>query len=1051
MHMNTNTDTLIRGLIALDQRVLKSTDFETLLTTLVDWACEAGADGAYVGTPDAQGWLRPGPLAGDGMREYVEGVRASIYDTCDEGRGPAGLAWRTQQAQIAVPDASSSAAGVASWRACAAVPLCRDGQCVGVFCLFGRDADCFAAPDWTTALGHVLLVASAELDRLHLGVEHDRLREFSLRDQLTGLPNKTALAHHLERAVPRALRADTPLVIGLLDFDRFKPVNDLFGHEAGDHVLREMARRLQVELRASDFLARLSGDEFVIVLEGVRDPVHVLGPFLDRLHARLAQPVEIGDLSWHCGVSLGLALWPNASMTNPADVLSEADRALRESKLQKDQRTHWWSWASSGTAPAPRGAMPGARESMLYGGDGWPELTSLSEALQRDAAGVVSDFYGRLSRLPKTRMILDALTPAELQHLKSQQIQNLFTLAGAGLTEADHRMMALRVGRIHAMVGLDREELVRSRGILAAAVHSRLGRTAGSEALPVFNRRLTRDLAYQTEAYQHLQDERQDVLLRVARLAWVSESYTDLIHRVVELLGAHDEVAGCSIGRPDRLGVFRVEAASGRILEKHRAECEPGVEDAREGGGLSGSAWRSGVVERCVNVATDPRMGPWRAIAMHEGLRSSAAIPLCQPGHPPMAILTLHSAFPGGYSSADQIAFTDLLQMVLAFAVGRIANQQGQTSAIPYATRQQWATLLRSGALQMYCQPILDLKTGRVTKVEMLARLFDGSRLLTPQEFFPALTSDDFFELYVRGLAQALSDRQLWLRSGIEIDVSVNLPSSALGDIRYFEATQRALATHGCPPGVLTLEILETDALPADVDVPAELARFRALGVELAEDDLGAGHSSLSRLRELPFDWIKIDRSIVNLAGPNTSRVLNFIYQLTRLGHSLGKSVIVEGVEDDALFEAVVILGADAVQGYGIGRPMPAHELVEWMGRRLLLPDPSAPPRSALGRLARLVIWEERLHLVLGDPGAAGWLSEIFSTAPAAADVRVPPTKLRAFCEACPLSKFFVGIEAGSGADTADSSARQALLHAALTHGLGSTAYRIARQRLPGL
>jgi EAL domain-containing protein (putative c-di-GMP-specific phosphodiesterase class I) len=276
----------------------------------------------------------------------------------------------------------------------------------------------------------------------------------------------------------------------------------------------------------------------------------------------------------------------------------------------------------------------------------------------------------------------------------------------------------------------------------------------------------------------------------------------------------------------------------------------------------------------------------------------------------------------------------------------------------------------------MHYQPLMDLKTGRVTKVEVLARLRDGDRLLTPGEFFPALSSDDFLELYARGLMQALSQKNHWLRDGIDLNVSVNLPPSALSDNRYFEATQQALAEYGCAPDGLTLEILETDAFPLGVDVLRELTKFKTLGIKLAEDDLGSGHSSLNRLREVPFDLVKIDRKISNLAGQDASDVLRFIYQLIRLGHSLGKTVVVEGIEEAGMLEAVVILGADVAQGYTIAPPMPAEQVAKWLGSQPDLPD-SRHPETPCGKLAERLIGEERLRLLSADPRAFAMLVDI--------------------------------------------------------------------------
>lgn len=1049
--MGGPTEDLAFSLFALDQSVLGAADFYMLARSLVEWATRAGLAAAFVVTPDSQGWLRPGPSAGDGVDAYLHDTRMSIHDSCAEGRGPAGRAWRSQQLQVTAlarrddgTDARRSGEPVTRWRACATVPLADARQCIGLLNLFSEDEDAFTQPGWAEALAHIGLIVSVALDRLHLSVEQTRLRELSLQDALTGLPNMAALSLHLEQALARAFRAGIPLVVGLLDLDKFKPVNDLFGHEAGDDVLREIAARLRDQVRASDFVARRSGDEFVVVLEGVQDPEGVLGPFLERMYARLTQPVNIGSMSWQCGVSLGLSVWRDFTATSPDDALSEADRALRSVKIRGGEGEPWWCWATEGDVPEQ--LATGTRsDSDSYSRHWATELAELSVQLERNAAVIVNDFYQRLSRLPKSKRILDALDVPGLQHLKAQQIRNLFALADANLTEADHRATALRVGRIHAMVGLDREELVRSRGILASAVDRRLAKSVGREALQVFARRLNRDLAFQAEAYQFIEEERRRALSQIARVAWNSESYADLIARIVDILGTCDEVAGCAISRRDRYGVFRVESAAGRILAGRIVEADDAGAGAPHDLPLLASAWRSGNIERCINVSTDPAMTHWRSAAIREGLRSCVAIPLRQKGGAAFAVLALYSAFPGGYSSADQEAFIDLLQTLLSLAIGRFASHEGTASAIPHSTRKRWKALLQSDALQMYCQPIVELKTGRVTKVEMLARLDDGARVLTPGEFFPALRSGDFLDLYVRGLHVALSHHADWRRRGIELGVSLNLPCSALLDIRYFDATRQALEVHGCPPHMLTLELLEAEALPSDASVSVELARFKSLGVTLAEDDLGAGHSSLSRLRELPFDWIKIDRSIVSLAGHDASTVLSFIYQLTRLGHSLGKSVIVEGVESEELLEACKVLNVDAVQGYVLARPMPSGQLPEWLASRPAWTGLPEAPDGMLGKLARLLIWEERLHLVRGDLSAVERLVEVMRARASPQVAHVAQSSQQPFCRECRLSEFFTGI------DTTlpdDETLTQALVDAAVMHGPRSAAYHAARRRV---
>jgi len=656
-------------------------------------------------------------------------------------------------------------------------------------------------------------------------------------------------------------------------------------------------------------------------------------------------------------------------------------------------------------------------------------LQSLSQALQRNAASIVNAFYGNLLHLVRSKTILESLSGAQIGHLKSQQIQNLFALASPDLNAEDHRSMAMQVGRIHAIIGLDRGDLIRSRAILTNAIDHRLDTVLHGPALSLLERRLTRDLVYQSEAYQMLQDARQEVVLRLTRLAWEIDSYTDFIGTVVDILGAHDEIVACSIGRPDEHGVFRFEAASGKTIHYFTE-----LESLMDRHIIANQAWRTGKVQRIINFETDPQALPWRDFALRTGFGSCIAIPLSLPGQSPIAILSLYSAFPGGYASKEQAAFTELLQSILGFAVAHLEYCEGKTHAVAFSERQHWRKLIGTDAVQMHYQAMFDLHTGQICKVEALARLQDGERWLTPADFLSILTPDDFLALYIQGLGQALQQRNIWAKQGLHWCVSINLPSSALRDARYLRATQRALQEHACAPELLMLEILETEALLVDQDLLQELAKFKALGVMLAEDDLGSGHSSLNRLRELPFDCIKIDRNLVNLVDQDPSNVLRFIYQLTRLGHSLGKQVVVEGVEDVSLLEAISILGVDIAQGYAVALPKSAAQMMSWISHGLPLPVYQGMS-GVLGRLSRLLIWEERLYLLSRNPHTPVRISD---TNPQCAPVGDVP-------ESREMRRHLAFLSEQEAEPLLPAHLLQALIEAALSHGPRSAAYARAR------
>ncbi|WP_322031428.1 EAL domain-containing protein [Paraburkholderia sp. J76] len=672
-------------------------------------------------------------------------------------------------------------------------------------------------------------------------------------------------------------------------------------------------------------------------------------------------------------------------------------------------------------------------------------MKTLIGALQEHAAHVVNRFYEELGRLPKSRRILEMLSGDELAHLKARQVQNLLALAGLGLTAREHEEMAQRIGRIHAIVGLDKEELARSRGILQELIYADVGRTVSTQQLALYARRLTSDLAWQLKAYQAVQDSQQEALLRITRLVWEAGSYTNFIDQVIAALAAHDEVSACAIGRPDEAGIFHFEAGAGgkteggmlNVLASHDQIISVRA-DHPQGQGAVGRAWRSGKPERVINYQTDPLVAAWRDLAAREGVRSSVAIPLAAPGQPPLAVLCLYSAFPGGFVGPDQVAFVDMLQTLLGFAAMRFAGSDGLSAAVPISVRQHWAALVRTGALEMHYQPLLSLATGKATKVEALARLRDGERLLVPDEFLSALSSDDLLALFVRGIEQTLADRERWYAEGRDLDVSINLPPAALNDIRYFESTRTALAAHRCPAGRLTLEVLENEALSLSQGQRAILAKFRELGVLLAQDDLGAGHSGLTRLRELPFDWIKLDREMVQVSGDGALDTLRVIYQLTRLGHSLGRLVLAEGVDTLDLLHALAILGVDGAQGYGIAKPMEGARLIEWLDTTpaFAAASPSrAGTESPLARLARFLIWEERMRMIAAAPEATHELLRALTGEAGEGG-------------SAPLARSLAGL-----GDILPAGAQRDALHrqavgALLTEGPNSEAWRVALQGL---
>ena len=156
------------------------------------------------------------------------------------------------------------------------------------------------------------------------------LRAQATHDPLTGLANRLFLDDRLAHAVDRARRAGTGLAVLLIDLDHFKEVNDSQGHAAGDRLLREIARRIEGAVRAADTVARIGGDEFVVLIEGVAS-ADATRPVTQKILAELSRPVALGEAEAKVGGSIGIALYPDSGDSAEA-LLQAADSAMYEAK-----------------------------------------------------------------------------------------------------------------------------------------------------------------------------------------------------------------------------------------------------------------------------------------------------------------------------------------------------------------------------------------------------------------------------------------------------------------------------------------------------------------------------------------------------------------------------------------------------------------------------------------------------------------------------------------------------------------------------------------------
>jgi diguanylate cyclase (GGDEF)-like protein len=272
-------------------------------------------------------------------------------------------------------------------------------------------------------------------------------------------------------------------------------------------------------------------------------------------------------------------------------------------------------------------------------------------------------------------------------------------------------------------------------------------------------------------------------------------------------------------------------------------------------------------------------------------------------------------------------------------------------------------TLLREGALEVHFQPLLNLETEKISAIEALARLRasglrgggPSGKLLAPRDFLPELTIDDRYLLFQQVLEAALN--QLLALNGLRPDlrVAVNMDSEVLLLDKTVPYIKKMLSKTGIEPVRLVLEILETHEFLDLNRAVSQIRAARAIGVRVALDDVGAGFASILKIRELPLDAVKLDRAFLAGLREQPDDLL-FISVMQTLAGALGINLVVEGVEDEDVLDALRMVGVRRVQGFLIAAPMEGAALAGWLANYRPRPASKAP-KTLLGAYALHSNW----------------------------------------------------------------------------------------------
>jgi diguanylate cyclase (GGDEF)-like protein len=243
------------------------------------------------------------------------------------------------------------------------------------------------------------------------------------------------------------------------------------------------------------------------------------------------------------------------------------------------------------------------------------------------------------------------------------------------------------------------------------------------------------------------------------------------------------------------------------------------------------------------------------------------------------------------------------------------------------------AALARNELVVVY-QPILELQTGEPHSAEALVRrLLPDRTLLPPADFVPHVERTPLVrELTFLVLADAIRAAQDWEEAGNELGVSVNVPYRLIDDPQFVDGLESLLRSAELPLGKLTLEVVPAGPGAGSELDEAEVARLPQIGVRLSLDD-GGRAASFAALRALPLDELKIDAGFVHGVG-RSDKDAALVRGLIEIGHSLGLSVVAEGVETREAWRILGAWGCDYAQGFYVASPRPAEDLTDWLRGR---------------------------------------------------------------------------------------------------------------------
>ncbi len=693
----------------------------------------------------------------------------------------------------------------------------------------------------------------------------------SRTDPLTSCLNRRGFQERAIAEIAALTRNGLGGAIVVLDIDKFKPINDAFGHAAGDELLCWVAATLQHEVRPGDAIGRLGGDEFAVLLAEIAP---------DDARSRATAISEA--LAKRAPCSLGVALYPEDG-THLETLIRRADTRLYGTRRTRYGRERDATGAAAIYDPgaaaqaassfgpidvwrAAREAMPSRGRSEQQGDE------AVTSALldEIDASVIATDMSGDVISWNSGAERLFGWTREESVGRSTREL-----VVPADTAAAERLLMELsRDGRWDGELDLRRKDGTP----LAVYVRNRL--LLDADGLPSAVVGVAVDISVRVAAETELLQSRN-----------YAQAVTECMGEGLFTLDVEGAIAYINRAAEGMLGAregeLRGRDAGAAVLAPHPDGTPRGFAESPIARALS----------RGVTVRVDD-----------ERFRCAGGA-----GELPVA----YTATPFDTDEGIQgcvVIFQDISER-------KLREEEGRRSAETLAVMRRVEEALANDRFVLYAQPIVDLRNGRTVRHELLLRMIetDGT-VVAPGDFLPVCEQGALIGDIDRWVI-----RQAARLAGTGSPVQANLSARSVGDPDVLEHIERCVEQYAVPRGSLVFEITETAVVEDEQAARTFVERLHALGCAVALDDFGTGYGTLTYLKQMPVDHLKLDIEFVrDVVESNASR--HVIQAVIALARDFNLETVGEGVEDAETLSLLREMGVDFAQGFHLARPEPFLE-----------------------------------------------------------------------------------------------------------------------------